>query len=125
VNPWLLPDEDDSQEDDDEASVDDGGMIEESLDDETDTRPGQQPITIGVLAENWIVLDVFDGCQPQVSIGMGIYWQGVAASEVKSGCAMLLIPSDEWPRILDGVQLMARAIAHIRNDREAKRSEKA
>lgn len=78
-------------------------------------RAGASEICIGVLPENWIVKTVFSRCQPQISVGMGVIWQGVTAQEVGWGCLVSLVPRRDWPRVTDGVQLMAAVIAEVRN----------
>jgi hypothetical protein len=91
------------------------------------TRPVGE-IWVGVLPENIGVVRVFERCQPQVAIGMGVIWQGASASEVRAACLMSRVPRTDWPRYLDGVQLMARVVAGIRNaeeEKHAKRRKKA
>jgi hypothetical protein len=131
VEPWLLPDPEDDEDDSSEEAEQENkgasipiGTIEESLDDATDPRASQQPIFVGILERNWVVLDVFNACLPDVSIGMGVFWQGVGAGEVDSACRLLHVPHEEWPRVTYGVQLMARTIADVRNEREAQRNKK-
>lgn len=79
---------------------------------------------IGVLPRNAGIVQVFQRCQPQVAIGMGVLWQGVGAVEVLAACRMSRVPRADWPRYLDGVQLMAHVVAGIRNDKEAKRAKR-
>lgn len=112
-----MPAPDDAAEDEDELDADDE-PIEESLDDESsDAR--HAPLWIGVLPRNVGVVQVFQRCQPQLGVGMGVVWQGVSAGEVRAACLMSHIPRRDWPRYLDGVQLMARVAADIRNEKEA------
>ena len=80
---------------------------------------------IGVLPANVGVVEVFQRCQPQIGIGMGVVWQGVGATEVRSACLMSHVPRADWPRYLDGVQRMARVVAQVRNEDEAKRAKRA
>lgn len=82
------------------------------------------PMWIGVLPRNVGVVDVFRRCQPQVSVGMGVFWQGVSASEVRAACLMSHVASEDWPRYIDGVQLMARVVANVRNAESAKAEKK-
>lgn len=67
------------------------------------------------------VVQVFQHCQPQVSVGMAVFWQGVVASEVFSACRMLHVQRRDWPRHLHGVQFMARVVANIQNERSQKK----
>lgn len=84
-----------------------------------------ETLWIGVLPENVGIVQVFQRCQPQVALGMGVLWQGVGASEVMSACLMSHVRRMNWPRYIDGVQLMARVVASIRNDEEAKRAKRS
>ena len=84
-----------------------------------------QDLWLGVLPENVGVVQVFKRCQPQIGIGMGVVWQGVGAVEVLAACRMSHVRKRDWTRYLDGVQLMARTVADIRNEEETKRAKKA
>jgi hypothetical protein len=77
-------------------------------------------VEIEVLAENVTTVEVFLRCQPQVHLGMGIFWQGCTATEVRAACLLMRVPLAERAEVLDGVQHMAQVIADIRN-REAQR----
>lgn len=108
-------------EEDDEESDDDDGTVEESLDDDTTREELAPPVLIGVLPQNWLVIDVFRACQPQIAVGMGVLWQGVSAQEVRSACVMLSVKRCDQARVLAGVQLMAHVTARVRNEDEARR----
>jgi hypothetical protein len=90
--------------------------VQVESEDEAEDKPNV--VEIDVLADNVRTVEVFLRCQPQVHLGMGIYWQGVSASEVRAACLLLRVPLDERADVLDGVQHMAQVIADIRN-REA------
>jgi hypothetical protein len=92
--------------------------VQVESEDEAEDKPNV--VEIDVLADNVRTVEVFLRCQPQVHLGMGIYWQGVSASEVRAACLLLRVPLDERADVLDGVQHMAQVIADIRN-REAQR----
>ena len=66
------------------------------------------------------MVQVFQHCQPQLAVGMAVFWQGVAAREVYSACRMLHVPRRDWPRHIHGVQLMAQIVAGIQNAGNAK-----
>ena len=87
---------------------------------EATTRP-PRVVEIEVLVENIRTVEVFLRCQPQVVMGMGIFWQGVSVSEIQSTCVLLRVPQEEWLDVLDGVQHMAHVVATIRNERSAKK----
>jgi hypothetical protein len=74
-------------------------------------------IEIEVLEGNWQTVSVFQRCKLDlVGGGMGIWWHGVAATEVLAVCRMLRVPRVEWGDVLDGVQVMAAIVAKERND---------
>lgn len=109
----------------DEEADDEGddGTVEEALDSDTnDAR--EPPLWLAVLPWCASIVAVFRRCQPQVAVGMGVFWQGVTAGEVRSACLMLGVPRREWARHIDGVQLMARTIAELRNKEAAEKSAK-
>jgi hypothetical protein len=83
-------------------------------------READEPVNveIDVLVQNLTTVEVFLRCQPQVHLGMGIYWQGCTATEVRAACLLMRVPLAERAEVLDGVQHMAQVIADIRN-REA------
>ncbi|MFM2287125.1 MAG: hypothetical protein RL684_268 [Pseudomonadota bacterium] len=126
VEPWLLPSPDDGEGDVDDEDADadepDDGLVEESLDDESTDDERDPPVWLGVLPGNRVVVDTFQRCQPQISVGMGVLWQGVTASEIRAACVLGHVPRADWPKVLDGVQLMARVVANVRNEEEAKRA---
>lgn len=88
-------------------------------------RRRSRELWIGVLPRNVGVVEVFQRCQPQIGIGMGVVWQGVGATEVRAACLMSRVPRADWPRYLDGVQGMARVVAQVRNEEEATRARRA
>lgn len=55
---------------------------------------------------------------------MGVLWQGVTATEVHAACIMLSVPRRDWARHVDGVQLMARVVADVRNADKTHKSRK-
>lgn len=97
-------------------------------DDEPEERPWEpddddehdEPIWLGVLPENQIIVEVFWRCRVDVSIGMSVYWQSISAVEVRSACVLSRVPAREWPRVTDGVQLMGRIMANARNEAQKK-----
>lgn len=109
---------------------------EDASDDEPDEEPEEkpwepedddehdEPIWLGVLPENHIVVEAFHRCRLDVSIGMGAYWQTISATEVRSACALSRVPPREWPRVTDGVQLMGRVTANARNEAQKKAQSK-
>lgn len=122
----MLPPPDDGGEEDEDG--DDEGEGGGTWADEGYQRADDAPaatsgaLWIGVLPQNVGVVQVFQRCQPQIGIGMGVLWQGVGAVEVLAACRMSHVRKKDWPRTLDGVQLMARTVADIRNDEEARRA---
>jgi hypothetical protein len=119
VQPWVrqAPTEAEEETDDDEDAGEDG-TTEEALDSDTNDER-EPPLWIAVLPWCASIVEVFKRCQPQISVGMGVLWQGVTAVEVRSACLMLGIPRREWARHIDGVQYMARVIAELRNKEAA------
>lgn len=81
----------------------------------SDTPQTPRAICLVVLPWCASIVRVFRRCQPQISVGMGVLWQGVTASEVRAACIMLDVPRRDWARHVDGVQLMARVVADLRN----------
>lgn len=100
-------------------------MVVVPLDDEGNHDDRGESLWIGVLPENVGVVAVFQRCQPQIGIGMGVLWQGVGASEVRAACLMSHVSRADWPRYLDGVQMMARVVAEVRNAETEERRGKA
>jgi hypothetical protein len=94
-------------------------------DDAGDDEEGEDYDEIEVWWINWNIVEVFRVCQPQIIGGMGVWWQGVGAGEVYSGCKLLRIPSREWPEVVAGVQYMARVVADYRNGEASKERERA
>lgn len=99
---------------------DDNGTVEEALDSDTNDER-DQPLWLAVLPWCHSIVETFKRCQPQISVGMGVLWQGVTAGEVRAACDMLNVPRSEWPYHIDGVQLMARTIAELRNKQAAEK----
>jgi hypothetical protein len=72
---------------------------------------------IEVLQENLRTAEVFLRCQPQIALGMGVFWQGVTAREIESACHLMHVPYEEEPDVLDGVQHMAQVVAAHMNEK--------
>ena len=70
---------------------------------------------LGVLPQNLAIVEVFRRCQPQLAVGMSVFWQGVSAREVLAACVMSRVPRADWPRYIDGVQWMAQIAANVGN----------
>jgi hypothetical protein len=127
VRPWLLPGPDEEGEDDEpEDGDDDPDTCEVSLlDDDSDDGRDPPPLWLGVLPENWIVVEVFGRCQIGVAVGMGgALWQGISAREARAAIGMSRVPAKDWVRVLDGVQLMGRITAEIRNEQAREEQER-
>lgn len=108
---------DDDQDDDEDASVPWAG---EGYQRAHDAPP--EELWLGVLPDNLVVVAVFGRCRMDVSVGMGAYYQGISAQEVRAACVLSRVRPKDWPEIVDGVQLMGRVVADIRNEQEAARS---
>lgn len=80
-----------------------------------------QELWLGVLPENAIVIEVFGRCRIDAAVGMGVLWMGISAAEVRAACLLSRIKPRDWPRVADGVLLMGRVVADIRNAAEAER----
>lgn len=121
----MLPGPDDEGEDEDEDEDEDYEPRDTGWDDEDSNEP-QEAVWLGVLDENRIVIDAFSRCRVDVSLGGmgGAYWQGISASEVRSACELGRVPRYDWPRVADGVQLMGRITAALRNKQEADAAKK-
>lgn len=75
---------------------------------------------IDVLDQNLRTAEVFLRCQPQIAVGMGVFWQGVTAREIEAACHLMHVPYEEEPDVLDGVQHMAQVVAAVMNDKDGK-----
>lgn len=84
-------------------------------------RRDARELWIGVLPANQVVVDTFKRCQPQIGVGMGVLWQGVSAGEIRAACVLSHVRRADWPRVMDGVQLMARVVAGIRNEEKPRK----
>ncbi len=78
-----------------------------------------------MLPENEIIVKVFGRCQIGVGIGMGgAMWLGISATEARAAIGMSRVPARDWTRVLDGVQLMGRITAEIRNEQAREEQER-
>lgn len=118
-----IEDEEDAEEGDDDTD-DDVELVDLATEaDEPEPDEDIEVYEIGVLPDNRVIVETFDRCLPELSVGMGVLWQGVRATEIRAACGMGRVPRKVWPAVIDGVQLMARIVAGIRNDDEAARAE--
>lgn len=124
----MLPGPDDKGEEvegdeSDESNADAGLFAGEGFQRVADALP--EHLWLGVLPENWIVIEVFGRCQIDVAVGMGgALWQGISAREARAAIGMSRVPARDWARVLDGVQLMGRVTAEIRNEQAREEQER-
>lgn len=126
----MIPPSDDGGIEDEEDAEDDGDTDDgfELVDlaaeaDEPEPDEDIEVYEIGVLPDNLVIVETLDRCLPELSVGMGVLWRGVQATEILAACKLGHVPRKVWPEVIDGVQLMARIVAGIRNDDEAARAE--
>lgn len=90
----------------------------------TETEP-QRECDIHVLACNWDAYRTYALCQPTaVGGGMAIVWLGVAASEIRSACALLRIARAEWPDLAERVRYIGDRVAASLNQKAMRHAAK-
>jgi hypothetical protein len=81
-----------------------------------------EPIEIGVLEENEIVVDVYLRCRAHVAVGMGVAHNDITGTEIRSVVDLLDVPRQLWPYVTDGVQTMSTVVTAYRNTQAAKKA---
>ena len=73
---------------------------------------------------NCLAVEVFEQCELDVvGTGMaGLYWRGIAATEIQSACDLLGIADTDRAQVADDVKHMGSVVAHARNTAAADRS---
>lgn len=74
---------------------------------------------VEVFEENWNTVSVFMRCQPTwVSAGLaGARYGGISAMEVEAVCRLQQLPPEEWPRICEGIGVMAVVAAEMHRNK--------
>lgn len=60
---------------------------------------------------------VFDRCVMAAIGGMGVVWQGIAATEIRAALTLARIPRARWLDVSDDVSRMGRVAADAMNKR--------
>lgn len=119
----MLPaPDDDGSEDEEDADEGNATWADEGYQRIEDAPP--EVLWLGVLQCNVGIVAVWRRCMMTVGVGMGVVWQGISAAEVRAACILSRVPRVDWPRYVDGVQLMGQIVARNRNEAEARRAKR-
>lgn len=83
---------------------------------------------IEIWPENALAVQVFMQCLPTAiphlrPVGMtvvsGVWWVGIASTEIESTLRLLRIPPKKWPELAESVQVMSPVWAAAKNSQDA------
>jgi hypothetical protein len=84
-----------------------------------------EPVEIPIWACNERAVEVFEHCQLTVVGGMGVWWHGISAAELRAAMCTLRVPRAERAEIAEDVQYMGRAVAAAINQQIAEHPDRA
>lgn len=77
--------------------------------DDADARP-PRVCTVPVVADAMAAVAVFRTCRLHaIAAGMGVFWDGISAQELRAGLWLHRVPAAERESVIEDVQFMAQA----------------